>query len=123
MPETKLAMTYAEWLSCKIRYTGRNRNHLFGPHEYSVIDVREDKKAVAVLVRSKAEWVGTSSIVITDGPYKESTAMENEYKKVDDKEDFLDPHRETLNSLDAEIKLVEQRLASLREARRVVAGL
>lgn len=108
------------WLNKWVTYEGVTRKAKLGNgQKFKVIDVRQDGKAVAIDTGIEGhEWVGVNSVKITSAP--EDVVSVKASQNV---ADFLDPHRNTIDTLDAEIKRLEQRLTELRAAKQVISGL
>lgn len=108
------------WIGKWVTYHGVTRKGELGNGQiFKVIDARQDGKAVALdMGVARPEWVGVNSLKVVDRPSDVVSV-----KASQNVADFLDPHRNTIDTLDAEIKRLEQRLTELRAAKQVISGL
>ena len=117
----KWSLNRNEWLTMEITYKGKNRVRELGNGQiFKVVDTRHSGNggsidAVAVDAGIfGTQWINISSVeIVTDTNYTEIVSNL----------DFLDPHKGTIEALDAKIKLLEEQLTEARLARKVIAGL
>lgn len=109
-----------EWLGKWVTYHGTGRINTLGMGKvFKVVQIREDGYAVGFdTLTEKLEWSSPACLRIAKDPTENPAPMTTERA-----EEILNPHSNTLDSLDAEIKRLEEKLVNLRNARQVIAGL
>jgi hypothetical protein len=104
------------WLDRWVTYHGeRRRSELGNGQKFKVVDVRQDGRSIAFDAGIFGiQWCAVDSVQVVT-PEISTKAL-----SVDD---FMNPHRSTIETLDAEIKRLQDRINDLRAARQVISGL
>jgi hypothetical protein len=97
-------------------YRGATRLNIFAPDvKYKIVDVSQDGTRLALDPgNGKIEWMHVRAVEYTTAPGQSRLTVAD---------NFMEPNKETLSNIDAEIKRLEERLTALRAARAVVASL
>lgn len=110
-----------EWVGKWVTYHGRRRLAEYGNgNPYKVVEKRDDDASVGFDTgEANLQWAAPWSLHVVDEPVSEKPEPMTTARA----EEILNPHSNTLESLDAEIKRLEEKIRDLRSARQVIANL
>ena len=117
-----LSATYhGEMIGRWVTYHGRRRAAELGNGQvFKVVDQTANNASVALDAGIYGiQWCAVWALRIADAPAEPKA----ESLTLEQAEEILNPHSNTLDSIDAEIKRLEEKLKDLRLARQVISGL